>query len=62
MPRIINPGYNLRFFCDSSLKIILLSSVERQEASTSDGQYVVQCLPLYSLLQALDNPTVNYMR
>jgi len=40
---------------------VLKYNVERQEASTTDGQYVVQCLPLYSLLQALDNPTVNYM-
>ena len=38
-----------------------MSIVSGSEKSTSI-EAEVQCLPLYSVLLAMDNPTVNYFR
>ena len=38
------------------------NSLMREEDKRDKNGTVIQCLPLYSILLALGNPTVNYFR
>ena len=56
-PEIVN--FDLHAFRDEKKKPISMGGIvsDRQQGSEI---YKIQCFPLYSLLLALDNPTVNY--
>ena len=52
-------GKFFRTLCRASIYSFNEESTRKEETT---GDLWIQCLPLYSMLLAMDNPTVNYLR